>query len=213
MTTLFNGWGGGHWTLGEGEGHRYSLWCRLMYSYDYPVLANPPPVRPTSRAAIREGCGAHCGGPQSFPMLPTTPNQLALAAWPAVLQKQSPNCSQQPTSRRPPAVGVVRIVAFLHYRLTPHRRLLASPPPKPRLLAALDGCWRGLCHLCKPLADRYRPTAAANGGKGATRRGRGGGHQRPRFACHPSRPCIALRWLCQPSGPLARSRLCVANRK
>ena len=184
-----------------------------MYSYDYPVLATPPPVRPTSRAAIREGCGAHCGAPRSFPMLPTTPNQLALAAWPAVLQKQSPNCSQQPISRRPPAVGVVRIVAFLRYRLTPHRRLLASPPPKPRPLAVLDGRWRGLCHLCKPLTGRYRPPAAANGGKGATRRGRGGGRQRPRFPCHPRRPRIAQWWLSRLNGPLARYGPCVAHRK
>ena len=154
MTTLFNGWVGVHWILGEGQAHRYSLWCRLMYSYDYLVLANPPPVRPTSRAAIREGCGAHCGGPRSFPMLPTTPNQLALAAWPAVLQKQSPNCSQQLISRRPPAVGVVRTCRLSALSVDASQAPFGEPPAK---AAATGRTGRLLARALPPLQATGRP--------------------------------------------------------
>ena len=51
---------------------------------DYPVLANPTPH--ASSAAIREEYSGHCGAPLRFPMLSATPDQPALAAWPALLQ-------------------------------------------------------------------------------------------------------------------------------
>jgi hypothetical protein len=165
-------------------------------------------ARPYARG-VGPTCGPHEASQCSQPRLTNQPSPPGRQYY--SISRLTAASSRFPAA--PPAVDVVRIVRFLRHRLAPHRRLSASPPPKPRALTALDGRWRGLCHLCKPLDGRYRPAAAAIGGKGATLRGRGGGHQRPRFACHPRRPRIALRWLCRLNGTLARCGPCVAYRK
>ena len=201
----------GSWGKGKHIGtHSGADLCTHMTTSFWPT---PLPFGQRAARPYARGVGPTVGAHEASQC-----SQLRLTNLPSPPGRQYYRSSRQtaasnrfPAAHRPLAWS--EHVAFLRYRLTPHRCLLASPPPKPRLLAALDGCWRGLCHLCKPLAGRYRPTAAANGGKGATRRGRGGGHQRPRFACHPSRPRISLRCPCRPNRSLARYRLCVAHRK